>query len=224
MVTKFPQARFAIQRMIDDLDPRDDIFLESFSVNAQLLQPLTTDHAQLVDHLRFLHAQSKTALYDAVYMGLYEIRRGGRDKRALLVVTDGMDNMSATERDEVIAAARAMKVLIYTIGIGEEAVDTAHESLLHQMITPDAAEVDMTILTTLADETGARAFHLRRIGDGDELSRDCAAISDELRQQYTLGYISPDPTRPGYRTLRIDVPKHPELSVRVRKGLAVIPH
>jgi hypothetical protein len=92
------------------------------------------------------------------------------------------------------------------------------------LFSPDSAEVDMKILKALSEETGGRSFNLRRVGDGDELSRDCAAISNELRQQYTLGYVSPDPTRPGYRTLRIDVPKHPDLSVRVRKGVAVIPH
>jgi hypothetical protein len=55
------------------------------------------------------------------------------------------------------------------------------------------------------------------------LSRDTTEISNELRQQYTLAYLSPDPSRPGYRPLRIEVPKHPELSVRVRKGVAMVP-
>jgi len=223
MVTKFAQARRAITRMVDDLDPRDDIFLESFSVEARLLQPFTLKHSEILDQLRFLHAQSQTALYDAVYMGLYEMRRGQRDKRALVVVTDGMDNRSKTRREQVIAAARATKVLVYTIGIGEEAVDTERGSFL-DLLSPDSAEVDMKIIKALSEETGARSFNLRRVDDGDELSRDCAAISNELRQQYTLGYVSPDPGRPGYRTLRIDVPKHPDLSVRVRKGVAVIPH
>lgn len=223
MVTKFAQARRAITRMVDDLDPRDDIFLESFSVEAKLLQPFTLDHAQIIDHLRFLHALSQTSLYDAIYMGLYEIRSGRCDKRALVVVTDGMDNRSKMKREDVIASARAMKVLIYTIGIGEEAVET-DRAFLKEMLTLDDSAVDMETLKALSEETGAKSFNLRRVGDGDELSRDCATISDELRQQYTLAYLSPDPGRPGYRTLRVDVPKHPELSVRVRKGVAIAPH
>ena len=88
----------------------------------------------------------------------------------------------------------------------------------------DDEEVDMKTLKALSEETGARAFNLRRVGDGDELSRDCETISSELPRQYTVAYLSPDPGRPGYRTLRVDIPKHPELSVRVRKGVAVIPH
>jgi Ca-activated chloride channel homolog len=221
METKFAQARRAITRMVDDLDPRDDIFLESFSVEAQLLQPFTLDHREVIDHLNFLHALTQTSLYDAVYMGLYEIQRGKRDKRALVVVTDGMDNHSLMKREQVIGAARAMKVLIYTIGIGEETVKPGDE--FAEIFTPDTAEVDMKTLSALSDETGARAFNLRRVGDGDELGRDCATISNELRQQYTLAYLSSDPGRLGYRTLRVETPKHPELSVRVRKGVAVIP-
>ena len=60
-----------------------------------------------------------------------------------------------------------------------------------------------------------------RLGDGEALRQDCAAISNELREQYTAGFVAPDPSRPGYRTLRVDVPGRPELSVRVRKGVTV---
>lgn len=222
MYTKLAQARAAIKRMVDDLDPRDDIFLESFSVEARLLQPFTFDHDTIVDHLKFLHALTHTALYDSVYLGLYEIRHGQHDKRALLVVTDGMDNSSRISRAEVIATARAMKVLIYTIGIGDLA-SNSEDGIGKQWFRSDDDEVDMHVLTDLADETGARAFNLRRVADGDELSRDCAAISNELRQQYTLAYVSPDPMKLSYRSLHVDVPKHPELSVRVRKGVAIIP-
>lgn len=219
MFSKMWQARTAITRMVDDLDSRDDIFLESFSDEAQLLQPFTLVHAQVIDHLSFLHAQTHTALFDAVYMGLFEMQHAGHDKRVLLVITDGMDNESTMTRGQVIAAARAMKVLIYTIGIGDEAIGPDHGGLL----SLDDEEVDMTTLKALSEETGARAFNLHRMGDGGELSRDCEAISDELTRQYTVAYLSPDPGRPGYRSLHVDIPRHPELSVRVRKGVAVIP-
>ncbi len=223
MSTKFPQARAAIARMVADLDSRDEIFLEAFSVDAALLQPFTLDHRQIIDHLRFLHSVSQTSLYDAVFMGLFEMRRARRDKRALLVVTDGMDNQSKLPREKVIAAARAMKVLIYTIGIGAQPMKP-NEGFFSRLIHTDDDEVDMKTLEALSAETGARAFNLPRLGDGEELGRDCEAISNELTRQYTVAYLSPDPDRPGYRTLRVDIPKHPELSVRVRKGVAIIPH
>lgn len=228
MVTKLRQAREAIKTLVEDLDPRDDIFLESFARQAELVQPFTFDHERLIDHLKFVHSVpgasplDGTSLYDALYLGLFETRHGKRDKRALLVLTDGMDNFGTTSRAQVIETARAMKVLIYTIGIGDTAVNN-EEGFLRRIFRADDDKVDMRALTELADETGARAFNLRRVGSGEELSRDCAAISDELRQQYTLAYVSPDPMRLSYRSLRVDVPKRPDLSVRVRKGVAIIP-
>lgn len=230
MSTKMHQARRAIASLIDDLDPRDDIFLQTFSRQSYLLLPFTLDHAKVKDNLRFVHtvrwtggsfSLDGTALYDAVYLGLLEMRHGARDKRALIVVTDGMNNSGFTSNAAVIAAAREMKVLLYTIGIGDEAANS--EEGFFKFLRTDDDKVDMNTLRNLADESGARAFNLHRIGDGDELTRDCAAISDELRQQYTLAYVSPDPTRLSYRSLHVDVPKHPELSVRVRKGVAIVP-
>ncbi|HLX38783.1 MAG TPA: VWA domain-containing protein [Candidatus Binataceae bacterium] len=228
MQTKMSQARKAIKAMIDDLDPRDDVFLEAFARHAALIQPFTLDHDKLVDRLKLVHPvaggadENGTALYDAICMGLFEIRHGIRDKRVLLVVTDGMDNRSTTSRAQAIAIARNMKVLVYAIGIGDQAVNS-DEPFFKWVLRPDDNEIDMNVLNELADETGARAFNLHRVGDGEQLSRDCAAISDELRQQYTLAYVSPDPMRLSYRSLKVDVPKHPELSVRVRKGVAIIP-
>ncbi len=214
------QARTALTRMVAELDPRDDNFLETSSNQAQILQPFTPVHAQVIDHLSFLHPMAQTALFDAIYMGLFEMQHARRDKRALIVITDGMDNVSNLGREQVIAAARAMKVLIYTIGIGDEAVVPGGGGFF----SSDDQQVDMTTLKALSEETGARTFNLHRVGDGGELVRDCEAISTELTQQYTIAYLSPDPGRPGYRSLRVDIPKHPELSVRVRKGVAVIPH
>ena len=222
MSSKMWQARQAITRMVEDLDLRDDIFLESFSVEAHLLQPFTLKHTEIIDHLDFLHPLTETALYDAIYMGLYEMRHARRDKRALLVVTDGMDNRSEIPREQVIDAARKMKVLIYTIGIGNEA-RTEEKGFMHGFWSADDNQVDMNTLNTLADETGARSYNLHEAGDGVELARDCEAISKELTQQYTVAYLSPDVDRPGYRTLKVDIPKHPELSVRVRKGVAIGP-
>jgi hypothetical protein len=73
----------------------------------------------------------------------------------------------------------------------------------------------------LSTETGAKTYNVRAIGDGNALRTDCAEISRELRQQYTVGFVAPDPTAGGYRNLRVDVPSHPGVDVRVRKGVDV---
>jgi VWFA-related protein len=219
MESKMRQAGTAITQFVNDLNRGDDIFLESFSVQAELLQPFTFDHSEIINHLEFLHPLTQTSIYDAILMGLFEMQRAKRSKRALLVITDGMDNRSYSTRAQVIGVARGMKVLIYSIGIG----DTAPKSggFMGGIFRPDSEEVDAQTLRDLSEETGAKTFILRRVGDGAQLRQDCEAISNELRQQYTIVYLSPNPGRPGYRTLRVDVPKRPELSVRVRKGIAI---
>ena len=221
MATKFPQARVAIKKFVEDLDPNDDLFLESFSVEAELIQPFTLDRAKIIRQLEFLHQRTQTSLFDAILMGLVEVERGHRDKKALLVVTDGMDNRSTFSLNQVIGLARRLKVLIYSIGIGDEQAEPSGP--MGGLLSPDSEQVDAKTLKTLSEETGAKTYILRRVGDGAELVKDCEAISNELRQQYTIGYVSVDPGRPGYRSLRVDTPSHPDLSVRVRKGVAVRP-
>jgi hypothetical protein len=76
-------------------------------------------------------------------------------------------------------------------------------------------------LQTLSNETGAKTYIVRKVGDGELLRQATESISNELRQQYTVGFTSPDPERACYRSLRVVVPTHPDLEVRLRKGVTV---
>src|SRR5215469_9216521 len=119
MTPKIPQARLAIADFLDALNPHDDVFLFAFSSRPYLLQPFTTDHERVANKLMILYANGQTALFDAIIQGLRMVMTGRYDKRALLVVTDGMDNTSRAQVDEVISLAKKMGVLVYSIGIGD---------------------------------------------------------------------------------------------------------
>ena len=82
-------------------------------------------------------------------------------------------------------------------------------------------QVDAQTLHTLSTETGAKTYVIREAGDGEQLRRACENISLELREQYTVGFLAPDPSAGGYRSLRVDVPGKPGAEVRVRKGIDV---
>ncbi len=119
MQPKIPQARAAIAQFVDDLNPRDDVFLVAFSARPFLLQGFTTDHERVLERLGLLHAEGRTALYDVIMDGLLTVERGRYDKKALLVVTDGMDTASRRASiEQVVEEARRLGVLIYSIGIG----------------------------------------------------------------------------------------------------------
>ena len=119
MTPKIPQARAAIAEFLRDLNDKDDVFLFAFSSHPFLLQPFTMNHDLVMRRLELLHAYGQTALFDVIMQGLQMVQRGRYDKKALLVVTDGMDNTSASTVNDVVAQARRMGVLVYSIGIGD---------------------------------------------------------------------------------------------------------
>ncbi len=220
MQPKIAQARAAIAEFLRNLNDRDDVFLFAFSGKPFVLQGFTTDHSLVASRLGLLRAYGSTSLYDAVVLGVQMLQRGRYDKRALLVVTDGMDTTSGHSLDDIVALARRQGVLIYSIGIG----DPNPASIRFGPIVIGSGEgdqVDVATLRMLSTETGAKTYNVRVVGDGAALRAACSEISRELRQQYTVGFLAPDPTAGGYRGLRVDVPTHPGVDVRVRKGVNV---
>jgi Ca-activated chloride channel family protein len=144
------------------------------------------------------------------------------DKRALLVVTDGMDNTSQATVQQVVAQARRMGVLVYSIGIGDpNAANLPGIALGPFILGGDVDQVDARTLSALSTETGAKTYIVREAGDGAALRTACENISRELREQYTVGFVAPDADRGGYRSIHVDVPTHPDVGVRVRKGVNV---
>jgi Ca-activated chloride channel family protein len=226
MQPKIPQARAAIAQFVNDLNPLDDIFLVAFSDRPFQLAGFTTDHDAVLERLALLHAYGRTALYDVIMEGLLTVERGRYDKKALLVVTDGMDTAShMASLEQVVEEARRLGVLVYSIGIGDP---NASGMGLGIAIGPfmlggggEEEKVDAKTLETLSGETGAKTFIIARVGDGEALRNACQQITLELREQYTVGFVAPDPDAGGYRSLRVEVPEHPEMEVRVRKGVTV---
>jgi Ca-activated chloride channel family protein len=223
MEPKIPQAKAAIAAFVSDLNPRDDVFLFAFSDNPYLLQPFTMDHAAVMSRLALLHAYGRTALYDVILDGLIMVSRGRYDKKALLVVTDGMDTASSSSIEQVVAQARRQGVLVYSIGIGDPNVTLPGFGIMFGLPLGGAADdrVDARTLQILSTETGAKTFIIREVGDGELLRQATQSISEELREQYTVGFTSPNPARGGYRSLKVEVPRRPDLTVRVRKGVTV---
>ncbi len=224
MTPKIPQARAAIAEFLHDLNDKDDVFLFAFSSHPFLLQPFTMNHDLVMRRLALLHAYGQTALFDVIMEGLQMVQRGRYDKKALLVVTDGMDNTSASTVNDVVAQARRMGVLVYSIGIGDP---NGSSGGIAVSIGPfvlggdDSEHVDAETLHTLSSETGAKTYIIREAGDGEALRRACENISLELREQYTIGFLAPDPSAGGYRSLKVDVPGKSGADVRVRKGVEV---
>ncbi|MGH7779180.1 MAG: VWA domain-containing protein [Candidatus Binataceae bacterium] len=224
MQPKIPQARIAIAQFLRDLNDRDDVFLFAFSDRPYLLQAFTMNHSLVMQKLELLHANGETALFDTIMRALQTVQHGRYDKKALLVVTDGMDNQSRASVADVVSEARRMGVLVYSIGIGDP---NAGGDLPSLAIGPFVIggtgidRVDSSTLTTLSKETGARTYIIHQVGDGAQLRAACEQISLELREQYTIGFVAPDASAGGYRSVHVDLAARPGVAIRVRKGVEV---
>lgn len=184
----------------------DQAFLTGFSRHSQMVQDFT-DHADLLeDAIHRLHVGGGTALYDAIYKAckekFLEGPSGSPVRKALLVVSDGDDNLSEISRRQAIEMAQRAEVTIYAISTN----DTGDE------------EHGDRVLEQLADETGGQAFFPYELRDVPFLF---AAVADELRSQYIVAYRPADfDEHKLYRPIEITAHRK-HLYVRARKGYFV---
>ncbi len=229
MQNKIGHARHALQRFINSIKPQDEGFLVGFSAQPFVLQDFTDSRMLLAQGIGLLRPRGGTSLYDAILTGLRRMRQGKHRKKALIVMTDGMDTASLSSLAQTIAVSQRAGVLIYTIGIGNP----------HHRLTPGGSgfaigpfgvvvgggrddRVDSRTLRRLSDETGGRHFLLNTrdvLSSRTVLDTATQTISRELRFQYSLGYMSSGSGNQ-YRSVRVESTR-PDVVVRTQKGYAV---
>ena len=189
----------------------------AFSGAVNVLQPLTSDRAALDAAVRKTQAYGSTALNNALYVAMKQFGRAAQQsgdvrRQAIAVLSDGEDTSSLISFDDVLSMARKSGIDIYTIGLQSEytaARRLAENSRRHY------SESDYA-LKTLARETGGQAFFPEFLQD---LKGVYAAISDELSNQYSIGYSPSNPRADGrFRRIVVRLTNHPEFQPRARAG------
>ncbi|MFT3743804.1 MAG: VWA domain-containing protein [Pyrinomonadaceae bacterium] len=209
---KIQRSRRALERFMLTSHPSDEFSLITFSDKVQLLADRTRDINALLDKLTLVKTGGNTAFYDGVYLGADRVMRGSHNKKALLIISDGIDNNSRYSYNEMKRLLKESDVIIYAIGIygdGDGSLGTFGEASLNR----------------LAESTGGRAFYPSLTnGSFDEI---CERIALELRHQYSIGYVPKDFRQDGkWRKLKVKVkpPRGmPRLSVRAREGYFATP-
>ncbi len=195
------KAKAAIARFFQSDNPEDEFFLITFNHNTKLVQPFTSHGSAIQNEAAMQKPGGRTALYDAVYMGLEEVKRGKNEKKALILITDGEDNSSRYSLSEVREFAKESDVQIY--GIGEEG-----------KLGYGRFEIQ-----NIVNLTGGRSFFPNNF---NELDYYIDLIHAELRNQYVLGYAPTNKAHDGkWRRIRVklDAPKGlPKLVVHAREG------
>ena len=173
MHEKMNRVREAVTKFCEAANPQDEFFMIVFADEPHLATDFTSAPEDLERDLLFTQPKGRTALLDAIYMGLRKMKDAKYGKKALLIISDGGDNHSLYTEKDVRAAAKESDVIIYAIGTFDRYVPTAEE-----VRGPE-------LLSHLAEPTGGEAFTLE-----NEIALPAVAshIGKELRTQYVLGY------------------------------------
>jgi Ca-activated chloride channel family protein len=217
MQPKLPFVRKAATGFTAMLRPSDRASIMAFNDRVQLLTGFTSDTASLAQAIAATRPSGGTALYNAVFVALRELRKSvGTDdtirRRAIVVLSDGEDTASLLSFDELVAEARRAGVTIYTIGLRTDAITSGYFAgrARSQFSNADYA------MKALAQETGATVHFPRRAGD---VAEAYDAIGKELAQQYAIGYVSRNPQHNGkFRRVHVQVLDRPEMRPRTRPG------
>jgi Ca-activated chloride channel homolog len=207
MASKFGRARKALSEFLRTSNPQDEFFVVGFNDRPAVIVDYTSDVDDVEARMVMLRPENRTALIDAVYLGVNKLRQAKYERKALLIVSDGGDNRSRYTEGELRRVVRESDVQIYSIGIFDMYAPTTEEQL------------GPILLNDICEMTGGRMFRVSDVADmGDIAMR----ISAELRNEYVIGYRPSEVKQDGnWRKLKIRLvppPGLPPLTVHNRQG------
>ncbi len=210
---KIVKARKALERFINTSHPSDEYFLIAFNSRAQLLLDRSRDGEEVLRKLTLVQPKNNTALYDACYLGIERVTSGTRQKKALLIISDGQDNASRYNFGEVRRLLKESDVVVYAVGILDGKDNGSMEGMQGQ-----------AFLDELTSVTGGKAFYPQTDVELDEIFE---RIALELRHQYSIGFTPKNfaPNGDWHKVkIKIKPPRGlPRLTVRGRDGYYATP-
>lgn len=205
MRTKRAAVSKAVLNLMQASNPQDEVFVVNFNDDPYLDQDFTNKLEPLREALDRVDSRGGTALYDAVIASADHLAKGAKkEKKVLLVVTDGVDNESRESLEQAIRKVQDDKgPTIYTIGIlgDEPGIKRAKRAL-----------------QSLSDQTGGVAFFPKDLTEVDEISQE---VAKDIRNQYSITYKPTNPrSNGGYRKVKVEAraPGYKDLQVRTRDG------
>jgi len=207
MSSKMDRAKDAVVEFFKTANPQDEFFMITFSDEPEEVSDFTSSVDEIQNKLVYAVPRKRTALLDAIYMGVSKMRQAKYAKKALLIISDGGDNHSRYTEGEIKALVKEADVMIYAIGIYDRYFQSQEERL------------GPALLTDIAELTGGRAF---TIDNPNDLADVATKIGIELRNQYVLGYRPAKVVHDGkWRKIKVKLlpPKGlPPLRVYARTG------
>src|ERR1700733_12979041 len=212
MREKRDQVNAAAMTFVRTSNPQDEAFVVNFNDEYYLDTDgdFTSDQRDLNDALSRIDTRGSTALYDAVIGSLHHLKKGHKDKRVLLLITDGDDDASRMSFEDSIKAAEKSNATIYTVGVFSDDDRKNDKRMVRH---------SKKVLEELAEATGGQAYFPDNL---DQVTPLCEQIAREIRNQYTIGYYPTNSAKDGsFRLVHVDVipaEHHDKLTVRTRTG------
>lgn len=207
MTNKIDKAKEAVIEFFKTANPQDEFFLVAFSERPEVLADFTRSIEDVQGRLIYTLPKGKTAMLDAIYLGMTKMRDARHNKKALLIISDGADNRSRYTAAEIKTLVKESDVQLYGIGIFDFVLGTPEERL------------GPHLLTQITEVTGGRLF---TIDNPNDLVDVATKIGIELRNQYVLGYRPKNLNKDGkWRKIRVKLnpPKGlPPLHVYAKTG------
>jgi Ca-activated chloride channel family protein len=213
MRDKRAKVEAASLALVKASNPDDESFVVNFNDEAFLDLPhgkdFTSNIKELEEALTRIDARGGTALRDAIRMSIDHVKeKGHRDKKVLVVVTDGNDNSSVISLENLVRAAQQSEVLIYSVGLLSEEERREAKRAEHA-------------LNDLSQATGGEAFFPKEISEVDRIA---GQVARDIRSQYTIAYSPTNENMDGsYRQIKIAVNAPGKPSVRTRTGYYATP-
>jgi len=209
MREKRQKVETASMDLVKASNPQDEVFIVNFNDDAWLDVPFTSDVKKMEEGIAKIDSRGGTAMRDAINLSMDYLRKEGKkQKKVVLVITDGNDNASSISLEKLVNRAQQEEVLIYSIGLLNE--EERRE-----------ARIAKRALDELTRESGGMAFYPKALTEVDQITLQ---VAHEIRNQYTIGYSPTLQAMDGsFRQIRVTVSGAGHPIVRTRTGYYATP-
>jgi VWFA-related protein len=190
-------------------NPQDEVFVVNFNDEAYLDQPFTNDISKMEQALEKIDSRGGTAMRDAISMSIdYMKQKAKKDKKVILLVTDGNDTASSETLEKLVQKARQSEILVYGIGLLNEE-------------EPREAKKAQRALRALTEASGGLAYYPKMLAEVDKIALQ---VAHEIRNQYIIAYSPNDQSLDGsFRQIKVTVNGPGRPTVRTRNGYYATP-
>jgi VWFA-related protein len=211
--------RYATRRFLENLKPEDQFSLITFNTETRLKMDWGIKIDRLEDVLATVYCKDNTNLWDSIYLVANDVFKGIRDKKAMIMMSDGLDNNSAIAYKDALDSAVRSEAAVYVVSktqaVRQSFIAAQEEQGIYTGVPEEVFVMADLALKKLAYETGGRVLYPNSFGQLDDIY---AEVDEELRNQYTLGYISTNTAKDGtYRRIEVSA-NAPGAAISARPG------